>query len=143
MGDCCSPPGRNSGHPGKHWCPANDQEYSEVSARTISHHIKEPWAWTPTAARYFFCADPECDIVYFGDDGSTIVKSQLRTRIGVKEKADDGLICYCFGIRKTDVRLSSAIKDFVMEQTKAEMCSCETSNPSGRCCLKDFPRARN
>jgi hypothetical protein len=31
----------------------------------------------------------------------------------------------------------------VMAQTKAGLCSCDTSNPSGRCCLKDFPKPTN
>ncbi len=37
----------------------------------------------------FFCDDPECEVVYFGEDGSTILKSQLRTRVGVKEDSGD------------------------------------------------------
>jgi hypothetical protein len=111
--------------------------------RTISHHIREPWAWVPTAARYFFCKDPECEVVYFGDDGSTISKSQLRTPLGVKERADDSLLCHCFGVRKIDAQLDSSIRDFVAAKTKAGMCSCETSNPSGQCCLADFPRKLN
>ena len=28
----------------------------------------------------------------------------------------------------------------IVEQTKNARCSCETSNPSGRCCLKVFPK---
>ncbi len=142
MSDCCSPLGCNSSHPKKHQCPANGQKYSEVSARTIAHHIKKSWAWGPSAERYFFCEDPACDVVYFGGDGSTINKSQLRTSIGAKERTDDSLLCYCFGIRKADFQLNPAIKDFVIAQTKAGLCSCETSNPSGRCCLKEFPKAR-
>lgn len=141
MSDCCSLPNCHSSHPKKQRCPGNGKEYSEVSARTIAHHIQESWSWTPTATRYFFCDDPDCDVVYFGDDGSTIVTS--RTRIGVKKKADDSLLCYCFGVRNSDFQHNPAIKDFVKDQTKAGLCSCETSNPSGRCCLKDFPKAGN
>ena len=143
MSDCCSQSGCHSSHPKKHRCPANGQEYSEVSVRTIVHHIKESWSWLPSTSRYFFCDDPDCDVVYFGDDGSTIVMSQLRTRIGVKEKADDSLLCYCFGVSHSDFQRDPAIKDFVIAQTKAGLCSCETSNPSGRCCLKDFPKPGN
>lgn len=140
MSDCCSTLGCDSTHPKKHRCPANGQEYAEVSARTVAHHIWEPWAWTPTAERYFFCEDPACDVVYFGDDGSTLTKSQLRTRVGAKEKAIDSLLCYCFGVRNEDYQRNPAIKEYVVAQTKAGLCSCDTSNPSGRCCLKDFPR---
>ena len=139
MVDCCSQPGCHSNHPKKYRCPGNGQEYSEVSTRTITHHLKESWFWTPTASHYFFCEDPKCDVVYFGDDGSTIVTSQI-PRIGVKEAAGDSPLCYCFGVCYSAFQHNPAIKDFVIAQTKAGLCACETSNPSGRCCVKDFPK---
>jgi hypothetical protein len=142
MSNCCSSSGCDSSHPEKRRCPTNGQEYSEVSARTIAHHLKEPWTWTPTAEHYYFCDDPDCDVTYFGDDGSTILKSQLRNRIGVKERNGEDLLCYCFGVSKADFERNPDIRNFVVAQTRAGLCSCETSNPSGRCCLKDFPKPR-
>jgi len=50
------------------------------------------------------------------------------------------MLCYCFGVSSADFERNPATRDFVMAQTKANLCSCETSNPSGRCCLKDFPK---
>ena len=143
MSDCCSNLGSENTHPRKLCCPSNGIEYLEVSPRTIAHHIKESWAWIPSSARYFFCDDPVCNVVYFGDDGSVIFKSQLRTQVGVKEKMDNGLLCYCYGVSKVDIFRNPSIKDFVIGQTKAGLCSCKTSNPSGRCCLKDFPKVPN
>lgn len=140
MSCCSSSPPRDGAHPGKGRCPVNGLEYSEVSARTILHHVKEPWAWAPSAGRYYFCDDPACDVAYFGDDGSVVLKSQLRTRIGVKERAAHDLLCYCFGVSRAHFDRDPATRDFVLAQTKAGACSCETSNPSGRCCLKDFPK---
>ena len=32
------------------------------------------------------------------------------------------------------------IKDFVIKSTKEKTCACTTRNPSGKCCLKDFPK---
>jgi hypothetical protein len=29
----------------------------------------------------------------------------------------------------------------VIEQTRLHNCACDVRNPSGRCCLKDFPKA--
>ncbi|MDD5057485.1 MAG: hypothetical protein PHQ60_06405 [Sideroxydans sp.] len=143
MSDCCSQPDCHSSHPKKQRCPACGQECAEVSARTISHHIKQSWTWTPAAARYFFCDNANCDVVYFGDDGSTLVTAQLRTRIGVKDKTDDRPLCFCFGVNRADFQRDPAVKDFVIAQTQAGLCSCETSNPSGRCCLKDFPKVED
>lgn len=140
MTNCCSSSSCAAPHPKRHCCPVSGRECSEVSVRTITHHLQEAWKWQQTAKRYFFCDDPACEVAYFGEDGSTILKSDLRTRLGVKESSDDALLCYCFGVSKSDFLTAPAIRDFVVAQTKAGLCSCETSNPSGRCCLKDFPK---
>lgn len=139
MNDCCATPDSKTTHPHKHRCPANGLEYAEVSARTISHHIKNSWHWQTQDVRYFFCDDPNCDVVYFDEHDSVILKSQLRTQVGIKETSDDALLCYCFGVTKADAHNDSNIKNFVMQETKLKRCSCDTRNPSGRCCLKDFP----
>jgi hypothetical protein len=142
MADCCSSTDYETSHPKKYRCPVNGKECSEVSARTIAHHIRDSWKWIGKAGRYFFCDDPACAVVYFGDDGTIILKSQLRTRVGVKDASDDALLCYCFGVTKADALNDSGIRDYVVTQTKHGLCSCGTSNPSGRCCLKDFPAKR-
>lgn len=139
MADCCAPETGKTTHPKKRPCPGNGAECGEVSARTIAHHLKQAWLWQDSGARYYFCADPGCDIVYFGDDGSVILKAQLRTRVGEKETASDAPLCYCFGVSKADALNNPAIREYVVAQTGLGLCSCDISNPSGRCCLKDFP----
>ncbi|MDD2884024.1 MAG: hypothetical protein PHT48_03135 [Dechloromonas sp.] len=139
MSERCSSSACNGRHLRKQCCPVNGYEYAEVPIRTITHHIKAPWAWQPSAQRYFFCDDPACEVVYFGDDGSTILKQQLRTPPGQKETSADRRLCYCFGITEQDFQRNPNTRDYVLAQTKSGHCACETSNPSGRCCLKDFP----
>ncbi len=126
----------------KQACPACGRAGAEVSARTIAHHIAAAWRWTPSAERHFFCASPACQVVYFGADGATIRQAQLRTRVGIKDADEEAPLCYCFGISRADFRNDPTAKDYVIAQTKAGMCACETHNPSGRCCLKDFPGCR-
>ncbi|MCU7940857.1 MAG: hypothetical protein KZQ74_00920 [gamma proteobacterium symbiont of Bathyaustriella thionipta] len=109
-------------------------------SRTILHHIKQPWSWQKKHQAYFFCDDPQCEVVYFGQDDSIIKTTALRTPVGLKEKKKDSLLCYCFGISFSDAQQNPEIKQFVFEQTKRNVCACETHNPSGRCCLKDFPK---
>jgi hypothetical protein len=140
MENCCST--SDNTQPRKLPCPLNGRGYAEISVRTITHHIKASWEWVPTAERYFFCDDAECDAAYFGSDDSIILKSQLRTRIGIKEKASNDLLCYCFGVTKEAFRQQPSTRDFIIAKTKAGLCSCESSNPSGRCCLKDFQKPR-
>ncbi|WP_303903552.1 putative iron-sulfur cluster-binding metallochaperone [Thiohalomonas denitrificans] len=138
MADCCSAGGKSL-PPGKRNCPISGHPGTEVSIRTIIHHLMQPWTWAETGRRYYFCEDPVCDVVYFGDDDSLIRTANLRTTVGLKQKADSALACYCFGVTWGDAK-DPSIRCYILHKTRAGLCSCETSNPSGRCCLKDFPR---
>jgi len=138
MSDCCNTSSSKENAHKKHICPVNGKAYSKVFTTTILHHISQPWKWNPNNTNYYFCSDPECEVAYFGQDNSIINKSELRTTIGIKEKSEDSLICYCFGVSKQEATNNPEIKKFVLTQTKEHTCSCETRNPSGKCCLKDF-----
>ena len=140
MSDCCSTSGSESHSPRKHRCPVNGKEYGEVSSTTIVHHVKEPWNWKEKDQGYYFCDDPDCDVVYFGQDNSIIDKQNLRTPIGVKQKSDDSLVCYCFGVNRREASSNLKAKAFVVKNTRIHKCACEVRNPSGKCCLKDFPK---
>jgi hypothetical protein len=117
----------------------NGKKYKSVAIKTILHHIYSPWKWTEKRQGFYFCDDPNCDVVYFGEDNSVIKKSEIRTVVGIKECKTDALICYCFGVSGIDAQHHPDIRDFIVQKTKAGMCSCETSNPTGHCCLKHFP----
>jgi len=139
MSDCCSPDKQPSTHPKHLRCPANGKQCAAVQLRTIAHHLNKPWLKTLKSQAYYFCDDPACDVVYFGQDGSVIKTGELRTRVGQKETTPERTLCYCFGVTYQDAEQDPAIRDFVTTQTKQAACSCDTRNPSGRCCLKDFP----
>ena len=72
-------------------------------------------------------------LVYFGEDDTVITKPELRTIVGIKDNKPDALACYCFGVSNSDAQQYTAIRDFIIKQTKAGMCSCDVSNPSGHC----------
>ena len=139
MPDCCPSEYKNELPPRTHVCPVNGQEYKAVSLKTVLHHINSAWEWTEKQQGYYFCDDPDCEVVYFAEDDSAITKSGVRTVVGIKTQMPDALSCYCFGVSILDAELHPEIRDFIVRKTKAGMCSCDTANPSGRCCLKDFP----
>ena len=146
MNDCCdmkemAADKTHESHTEKHACPVNGKRYASVQRKTLLHHILHPWEHAVAEQEYYFCTDPDCDVVYFGEDDSVIRSDELRTTIWQKSKDEADAICYCFGVTKALAMLDENIKDFVIQQTKESLCSCETSNPSGRCCLKDFPRS--
>ncbi len=146
MSECCGGQnGKETGedkksYPRKFTCPENEQQYIEVEKKTILLHIKSPWGNPLQEDKYYFCDDADCDVVYFGIEGSVINKSQLRTVVGKKEKDENALVCYCFGVSKVLAAQNTEIKTYITQQTKEKNCACEVRNPSGRCCLKDFPK---
>lgn len=140
MSDCCSTSGLISNPPRKYRCPVNGKKYSAVSSTTIMHHIKEPWNWQKKEQGYYFCDDPDCNVVYFGQDDSVIETVALRTPVGVKQHSTKGLVCYCFGINIHQATTMPETKNFVLNETKKHTCACEIRNPAGKCCLKDFPK---
>ena len=141
MSECCASSSPTGIAPNKHACPINGNIYSSVPLSTVMHHINHPWHWSNIEENYYFCNDPECDVVYFGQSNSVINTSQLRTAVGIKEKSDNAIICYCFGITSLDAKTDPTTKSFVTRQTKKKTCACEARNPSGKCCLKDFPKS--
>lgn len=141
MSDCCAKPDASDSYPKKHACPSNGKEYGLVSPITIKHHIKSPWLWKEKNQGYYFCSDPDCDVVYFGQDDSILTKQSIRTFIGVKEDSDAAPVCYCFGVTKSEAKNDPRIREFVVEETRQRGCACEYRNPSGKCCLANFPKS--
>ena len=138
MSSCCSNNSNADSYPKKRNCPSNGIECHTVSTTTIKHHLKQPWLWQEKQQGYYFCADPECQVIYFGEDESILDQSSLRTLVGVKHTAAHSALCYCYGVSKNDYLNNPEIIEFVKRETKSKSCACETSNPSGKCCLKDF-----
>ena len=140
MNKCCSQKAKTEHYPKSQACPANGQTYASVKRKTLLHHISQPWRKPLAEQGYYFCSDPDCDVVYFGQDNTLLYKDDLRTNIGQKSHDKNATLCYCFGITRKQTLLDNKLKTFIIKQTKNSLCSCETSNPSGRCCLKDFPK---
>ncbi len=143
MAGCCS--GENScsattDAPRKSVCPQNSRQYLQVEHITLLQHLRNPWQYIlHDEEQFYFCDDPDCDVVYFNLTGKTITQAELRTKVGIKSRDDRALSCYCFGVTHQQAR-DPGIKQFVVEQTKKKNCACDIRNPSGRCCLKDFPK---
>lgn len=143
MSDCCSKSTCSDSFPRKHTCPSNGEQYSSVSTATIRHHIKDPWAWQPKNQGYYFCSAPDCSVVYFGQDNSVIESDSLRTLVGVKSESNDALVCYCYGITNAEANNNPLTRQFVVQEKKSGNCACTARNPSGRCCLANFPKGSN
>lgn len=40
------------------------------------------------------------------------------SKVGIKSASDNSLLCYCFGVSRSDVLHNPSIKEYVVEQTK-------------------------
>jgi hypothetical protein len=145
MSDCCSTSqtekvSATEKVPSRVACPVCDQAAAKVGLVTLLHNIKSPWLKQIADQSYYFCESADCQVVYFGLDGVKYTLDQIRIPPGQKQTDSDKVLCYCFDVKLYDYQQQPAIKDFVVEQTKLSRCACDSRNPSGRCCLKDFPK---
>jgi hypothetical protein len=118
----------------------NGKEYGLVPSSTIKHHVKEPWRWNEKAQGYYFCSDPYCEVVYFGQDDSIITKASMRTEVGIKENRENSVICYCYGVTRKEAAENPSTRAFIIQETQKQNCACGSRNPSGKCCLSDLPK---
>lgn len=142
MSDCCAHSSCDKTPPKTAVCPRNGHSYAGVAMRTVLHQVRQPWSRDITKQAYYFCDDPDCDVVYFGEDLSLLMRDDLRNTVGQKSKTSDKTLCYCFDIDAAALLTreeQQRARAFVIEQTRNANCDCETRNPSGRCCLKNFP----
>ncbi len=137
MSDCYSQHPESSTQ--RYPCPACGRIGKPVSIKTILHQIKQPWLFKQLNKHYFFCAETVCDVVYFVEDNLLIRTNDLRQSVGLKDQTEQAILCYCFAISVADAKKNPALKQFVLDKTENKLCACEIRNPSGKCCLKDFP----
>lgn len=127
-------------------CPSCGTPAKPVGLVTLMHQVVAPLNQQLGSEKFYFCSSPACDSVYFSDAGTVIEACQVRAEIGQKSIAPGRVICYCFDIsharamEELEQTGTSASKAFVVEQTRLKNCACDIRNPSGRCCLKEFPK---
>ncbi len=142
MSDCCNV----SKHTAP--CPYCSEQGHSVKQLTLEHQLVYPVNRTLPDAEFFFCRNHDCEAVYFSNTGLVYTQGQMREDIGLKSDADNRLLCYCFGLRYSDILSEQAMGEnharaYIEQQTREGHCACVERNPAGRCCLKDFPNERN
>lgn len=123
-------------------CPACRQPGAAVGTATLLHQLATPWRQSPGIEQHYFCNQHDCPVVYFTASGREFSAGELRQPVGQKSDAAGRTLCYCFDIRYSDLADPGAARqcrDFVIQKTRDKVCACEQRNPSGRCCLRDFP----
>lgn len=146
MSDCCCAKTERASK-NTAGCPVSGTKGVTVELQTVKAALTNAALRRVTVAAHRFCADAECDIVYFADDGTTYSKRDLRVVVWQKEPAGARTVCYCFGENEADMRAEIALngKSGAVERVKAHIkasrCACEVRNPRGTCCLGDVGAA--
>ena len=139
---CCSPKPK-----GKTACPQCKEKAKGVLSKTLdSLLIKDAKAKLETLEGFYYCKTSTCKVVYFKDE-IILTQEDVSVTVGLKEGASPATLCYCFGWSKEKIKeqIEASGTTNALEDIKAKMenpgCSCETLNPSGRCCLGDVGQA--
>lgn len=128
-------------------CTATNAPGRKVSETTLTHLLREEALPRVEGREWYFCPDPDCDVVYFTADGETLSKHALKVRVGLKESEPPRPVCYCFGYGFADVEREaagseeSAIAAAITEKCRQGLDRCEETNPQGSCCLGNVRRA--
>ncbi|MGY8872454.1 MAG: putative iron-sulfur cluster-binding metallochaperone [Pseudomonadales bacterium] len=127
-------------------CPRCGNGMKPVERLTIVHHVVAPLNQSIPCDPLFFCSCISCSVVYFSNEDFVIETAKVRGEVGQKSVHENRMICYCFDITNKRVMAElaqaghSSSKAFVVEQTRLKNCACNIRNPSGKCCLKEFPK---
>lgn len=111
---------------------------------TITHLVKPEFHKEIPPGETFFCAERECETVYYDAQGREIRKGQLSVEVWQKEAPGDVPVCYCFGFSARDIMEDArrhsppAIPRIVRDKIEAGLCACDVKNPKGSCCLGDI-----
>ncbi len=143
--DCCSVAKKHAASGSA--CPSCGIGGRVVADETIEAILEPAQALSLLAVGRRFCRTPSCEVVYYGDDGRAVTKSEIPIRVGLKERQDPIPLCYCFGFSVAEVRREIAetghctIPARITAEVRAGRCSCEIRNPLGVCCLGEVNQA--
>lgn len=123
-------------------CPKCQQTGYSIDHRTLKALLKVDLR-NISEKPYYFCAVPECDIVYFNENQtSTFVEHDLTILVYAKHpRQHDVLVCCCFGytVHQIEVSVSDGAGDDIInainEGIRGGKSACHLCNPEGRVCL--------
>jgi hypothetical protein len=127
-------------------CKNCDHQGSTVRLLTLQCLLKlEQQSKLDSQHRYYFCATPNCQVVYFSPAlDKYFSKADVKIPIGIKENTTPRLVCYCFNFSIETIldeimaKGSTTISSDIKAAIKATGCDCERKNPSGHCCLGEI-----
>ena len=121
-------------------CPGCESIGQPVGPQTLNAQL-DPVARKSLAESAFFCAEGQCDVVYFDDFSGTVTRKEFSRPIPIKDV--DAPICSCFGFTRSEIE--DDIADGGVARTKAavlksqsDQARCSTLAPNGRTCVSEI-----
>ncbi len=113
----------------------------KVERITVGSHVN-PEYWHLLGDDFYFCPNPECDVVYFNGRVTFTVK-EVKTKVFFKEKGSPRPLCYCKQVTEEDVveaikRGARSVKEVEEMTGIGNGGHCLVTNPSGRCCRRFY-----
>ncbi|MBA3438480.1 MAG: copper chaperone Copz family protein [Pyrinomonadaceae bacterium] len=148
MSDCCNVPHQTGITTLNERVPAEATHCAEcggegrsVARQTVLLHVRSEELARVSDQAYRFCPSPNCQVVYYGDDGERFTVEDVRELVTAKASGDERPLCYCFDFNEGQAREEiartgkSTIPARISRYIKEGICACEVRNPSGACCL--------
>jgi Zinc binding domain len=128
-------------------CLTCNQQARPVSRKTVLLMLKPELLEQATSVGYRLCGTKDCPVVYFADESRHFRVDDLRVRVGLKVKSDPIPLCYCFGFDEAHLRDEITVKgcttipERISKLIREGLCTCDTRNPAGVCCLGEVNNA--
>jgi len=126
-------------------CPHCKKSGNNVDAITIKSQLKKEKkeAMRLDMNEFNFCTNPQCDTVYYSNDGTeSFAQADVKAKVTIKNSDPKTPLCYCRKLLKKNVLEMIKNKDVnIAGKVKAIIADgksfCEKSNPRGTCCTQD------
>ncbi len=125
-------------------CPQCGRRGKPVGVVTLkSLLVPAARAMLDAKATHYFCQDPSCAVVYFGD-GRVYRTQDVTVPVFQKSPSAEVPVCYCFGWTRARMRAEiertgrSTAAETISAHIQADRCACELTNPQGSCCLANI-----
>lgn len=128
--------------PARAKCPVSKTLSRKVQKRTLEHLLKPEKVGMIQNVQYYYCAAPNCNIVYFSNESVPFFTvDDVSVKVFTKDRGDDVNVCYCFNWTRARIKQelastgASTASLQIAREVKAGNCACDIKNPKGECCL--------
>lgn len=126
-------------------CPVSKSLSRKVQRRTLEHLLKLERVGAIQKVQYYYCADPNCNVVYFSNETVPyFTVDDVSVKVLAKNTSDDVNVCYCFNWTRARIKQeftntgTSTASLQIAKEVKTDNCACDIKNPKGECCLGDL-----